>query len=53
MEPLPLELPEGVVVPEKSDTCDDKSDFLLLGRWPLRSWFAPREEVNMLVLVLK
>ena len=37
MEPLPLELLEDVVVPEKRDARDDKSDFLLLDRWPLRS----------------
>ena len=37
MEPLPLELLEGVVVPEKGDTRGDKSGFLLLDRWPLRS----------------
>lgn len=50
MEPLPLERPEDVLMPEKSDIRDDKAVFVALDRLPLRSGVAPREEVNMLEL---
>ena len=51
VEPLPLEPAENVVMPENSDTREDKAFFLVLDRRPLRSLFAPREVVNMLGLL--